>query len=349
MPDFSAVTDLVPVSGLVGADRELFEAWVDVQARVERELLGDLASPWSATALREMERRPNQLRLGVAALDGRGTVVGAGGVVIPLRDNLRTAHGFVAVPAALRAGGIGSKLLEWVEAIAREHGRTRMQSETQHLPDGPDVAEGFLTAKGYAVGQVNLCSDLVLTATSAELTGLVDPGAADDGYVIETSVDGIPEEWLDGRAHLARRMSTDAPKGDLDLEEEDWDADRVRGDFDTSLAMRRRIVESVARHEATGELVGYTHVEVDPDEPELAFQGDTIVLREHRGHGLGMRLKVVNTLALRKAAPKVTRARTWNADDNSYMLAVNRRMGYRTVSVERAWQKRLTAPVALCS
>ena len=41
-------------------------------------------------------------------------------------------------------------------------------------------------------------------------------------------MDRLPEEWLEDRALLARRMSTDAPMGDIDLDEQEWDADRVR-------------------------------------------------------------------------------------------------------------------------
>ena len=47
----------------------------------------------------------------------------------------------------------------------------------------------------------------------------LDPGLDPAAYAIETSVDGLPEEWLEDRALLARRMSTDAPSGDIDLDD----------------------------------------------------------------------------------------------------------------------------------
>ena len=37
--------------------------------------------------------------------------------------------------------------------------------------------------------------------------------------------------------------------------------------------------------------------------------------------------------------PDVTRIRTWNADDNLHMLAVNRQLGYEPDAWLREWQK----------
>jgi hypothetical protein len=152
-------------------------------------------------------------------------------------------------------------------------------------------------------------------------------------------VDGIPDSWLEDRAELQRRMSTDAPLGDLQLEEEDWDAERVRGEYAVVLAMGRRVVETVARHLPTGRLVGYTQVQVSPETPTLGYQQDTLVVREHRGHALGLRLKAANTLAVMEHLPELTAIRTWNADDNAHMLAVNQRLGYAVDAHRREWQK----------
>jgi hypothetical protein len=104
-------------------------------------------------------------------------------------------------------------------------------------------------------------------------------------------------------------------------------------------------VETVARHVATGRLVGYTDLVVAPGTPDLAVQGDTLVLREHRGHRLGLALKVANLRALQAALPHVTTLRTWNADTNTPMLAVNRRMGFEPTGVTREWLKDLAEPL----
>lgn len=63
------------------------------------------------------------------------------------------------------------------------------------------------------------------------------------------------------------------------------------------------------------------------------------MLREHWGHALGLRLEVTNVRLLRKQLPQVTAVRTWNADSNEPMLAVNRRLGYVVDGYGREWQK----------
>jgi GNAT superfamily N-acetyltransferase len=134
-------------------------------------------------------------------------------------------------------------------------------------------------------------------------------------------------------------MSTDAPLGDLQTEEEVWDVDRVRAQHESMRSGGRRILVSVVRHVPSGHYVGYTDVHVPAGDPTLAYQQDTLVLREHRGCGLGARLKAATALRLMDELPSVRSVRTWNADDNTHMLAVNRRLGYVVDGYSREWQK----------
>ena len=164
-------------------------------------------------------------------------------------------------------------------------------------------------------------------------------GDGSDGYVVRTFVDGIPDDWLEARAELSRAMSTDVPLGDLQLEEEVWDADRVRAEYSRTERMGRTVVDTFVVHEPTGEVAGYTQVQVSRDQPDVAYQQDTLVRRAHRGHGLGLRLKAANTLRVQEVSPGTRVVRTWNADDNTHMLAVNRQLGYRHDAYLREWQK----------
>ena len=65
-----------------------------------------------------------------------------------------------------------------------------------------------------------------------------DARAHSTGYGVVTWRDRIPEEFLDDRALLEQRMSTDAPHGDLPVEEERWDGERVRELEAMNAAMR---------------------------------------------------------------------------------------------------------------
>jgi GNAT superfamily N-acetyltransferase len=330
----TTMVSLLPVSGLDESQRDLFEAWVEVYAASGREAFGDEHTAWGADELRVLEAKDDRRTLNVAAVGPDGAVVGAASVVLRLRDNPRAGFISLAVHPDHRRRGIGSRLLAWVEDRAREAGRTVFIAETEWREGGVDShGEGFAARHGYVAAQHTLRSTLRLPAT---LPGLEE---GSDDYVLETSVDGIPESWLEDRAELQRRMSTDAPLGELQLEEEDWDAARVRDQYATILAMGRQVVETVARHVPSGRLVGYTQVQVSPATPTLGYQQDTLVVREHRGRRLGLRLKAANSAAVMEHLPVVTAVRTWNADDNTHMLAVNRRLGYTVDAHLCEWQK----------
>jgi GNAT superfamily N-acetyltransferase len=333
---------IVPVSGLDPAQDELFRAWAGVYEASDREVFGDDHAAWTADQLRELERSTDRRRLAWAALDGH-VAVGALGLVLPLHDNRAMAVVNLAVHPSARRRGVGSGLLAHAEAQAREQGRTVLVAETQWPVGGRDTGgEDFAAPHGYAAAQTVLRSslplrDLSAPAARARLEQLVGNGT--DGYVVRTFVAGIPDDWLAARAELSRAMSTDVPLGDLQLEEEAWDDARVRAEYARIEAMGRTVVDTFAVHEPTGEVAGYTEVQVSREEPEVAYQQDTLVRRAHRGHALGLRLKAANTLRLQEVSAGTRVVRTWNADDNTHMLAVNRQLGYRHDGYLREWQK----------
>ena len=127
-------------------------------------------------------------------------------------------------------------------------------------------------------------------------------------------------------------MSTDVPVGDQELDEEIWDESRVRA-LEAGLAAQNRAkVSTAARHAATGRLVGYTEVVVPLGAPAWSWQHDTLVMREHRGHGLGLAMKVANLRAVAERHPGVRSISTWNAAENAPMIAVNDEMGFEVVA-----------------
>ena len=94
-----------------------------------------------------------------------------------------------------------------------------------------------------------------------------------------------------------------------------------------------------ARHDATGELAGLTEVSVDPADPGWAHQQLTGVTRAHRGHRLGLLVKVAMAEWLKAAEPQVERLQTWNAQSNQYMIAVNEALGYTILGRPASWWK----------
>jgi RimJ/RimL family protein N-acetyltransferase len=157
-------------------------------------------------------------------------------------------------------------------------------------------------------------------------------------YDVVTWRDRTPDALLEDRALLERRMTTDAPHGDLPVAEEDWDGERVR-EYEASHVARGRTVLS-AGAVTDGRLVGFTDLQVPLAQPQRAHQAGTLVLREHRGHRLGARMKVAVLRELAAAFPDVRRISTYNAEDNAPMVAVNEALGFRPAGQLSTWSTR---------
>jgi len=345
---------VVPVDALDPADDVLFAAWHATDEACDRAEFGDRHTAYSAEEIRAADRDSSERseRFAVVAVPGptpAGTtpagpepeVLAAAALYLPLRDNPHLAFSQVAVHPDHRRRGFGTLLVAQLEGRCRELGRTTLTVEGQRATSRPDTMTAFAERLGYQAALVDLRSDLELD--QARLDAVLDEslGSAPSGYRFVTWWDDIPDAWVDHQAVLTSRMSTDAPLGDLALEPENWDGDRVREMWQIVRDQGRRMVETAAVHVGTGVLVGYTSMAIALHTPDVAYQWDTLVLREHRGHGLGIRLKHANLRALHTELPDVRRVVTWNAESNEPMLRVNRAMGFETVGVQVEWQKHL--------
>ncbi|MBE3073390.1 MAG: GNAT family N-acetyltransferase [Actinobacteria bacterium] len=352
------MTRIQAVDPLDPDGRQLFEQWVGVHAAADDALWRGQGGSWSADEVRELQRATAGRRTSFAAVEDSGAVVGAVQVLEPLRDNLDRVHVWLSVRPDRWRQGIGSALLRTAENLAGAAERSVINNRSSSPQESGGAGAAFARHHGYALAQEELRQELTLpldpTTTDCATTdrATTDPEATDPDwrpdncgehpeYVIETVWDTLPEEWLEDRAVLARRISTDAPMGGLDLEEESWDADRVREQWARGRAQGRRAVESVARHLTSGRLVGFTDLLISAATPNLGYQADTLVLREHRGHGLGAALKRASLVAVQRHQPQVRTVRTWNARSNEPMLRVNRELGFVTTGYTQEWQKRL--------
>lgn len=93
-----------------------------------------------------------------------------------------------------------------------------------------------------------------------------------------------------------------------------------------------------AVHDATGEIAGFTELELTGEAPPRADQGDTAVVPAHRGSGLGMWLKAAMLVRLRADRPDVARIVAGNASSNVHMLRINERLGFRPLARLVEWQ-----------
>jgi hypothetical protein len=65
------------------------------------------------------------------------------------------------------------------------------------------------------------------------------------------------------------------------------------------------------------------------------------VLRAHRGHRLGLVLKIAMLHWLAEEEPQLLTIDTWNAKSNKHMVEVNEVLGYHILSGGSTWQKHL--------
>jgi hypothetical protein len=140
----------------------------------------------------------------------------------------------------------------------------------------------------------------------------------------------VPDRWLEGYCRLNEAFNELAPMGELDVEAEVWDEARVRGMEERGRQIGRRVLGAAALS-GTGQLVGLTELVISEHARHRGFQSGTLVLPEHRGHALGIAMKVTNHRVVRELFPECRIVMTGNADVNEAMNAVNDKLGYRTV------------------
>lgn len=272
----------------------------------------------------------------LAAIDGR-EMVGAGMAILPSRDNLHLAGSAVYVDVARRRQGIGSALLAEVEVLAAGHGRTTLTGEAYLPPGGTAPAEAFAAARGFAVASRESIKELTLADYRERRAALtVDPS----GHRIVTFDTVCPDKHVESFGRLLGMLLSEIPLGDLDLEDSEWSVERIRDAEQRQVATGRHVHTALAVA-PDGEVAGVSDVRVDDTDHEHAQVGITIVDPAHRGHRLGLALKLATHDLVSSAYPGLLTVDTSNAEVNTHMNAVNDALGYRTIETLLELQKKL--------
>jgi GNAT superfamily N-acetyltransferase len=327
-------------------DAASFEEWFGVWHLVDQERWPDLPGWQRSERLgRALDRDGPEEHRCLVARRGR-ELVGIANLETFRRENRHVARLDVRVPPARRRQGVATAIVEAAARLAQSEGRTELggMDETPVRAGFVDSAGPFARRLGFtpALPMVRRVLRLPLSPERARLLR-DDPRAAPAGYALLTWADRWPDEYLEDRCEFGRRMSTDVPKGEHELDEEEWDPARVRALEVNLAAQDRGKVTTVARDDESGRLVAFSEVVVPLGAPESAWQHDTLVVREHRGHGLGFATKLVNLWALQERHPAVRRINTWNAAENEHMIAVNDAMGFEVLAHSVSWRKQLGA------
>ena len=274
-------------------------------------------------------------RVFVAREDGKP--VGSLMVSLPHYDNTHSAWFDVTVDPAARRRGIGTELLAFGTDLAKAEDRRSLGMDGWDIP----AAAGFAARHGYEARAVDVNRRQVVAELDHDrLDALYDEAAAAArGYELLRIADAVPDDLLDGIVALTAAIN-DAPTDDLDIEDEVYSAERVRA-FEQSMieGRRRTVYRVVARHNETGELGGHSVVGVERMRPQVGWQLDTAVSRAHRGHRLGLLVKIDLLRWLAESEPQLATIDTWNAESNKHMIGVNDAMGYRIVGRSITYQR----------
>lgn len=341
------------LDGDAGAD---FAAMVEVRNLVEADAIGSTDLAFSASELLQVwqDQRNQPRRALVARADGR--IVARAVFEIDPDPGADAAMIEIGVLPEFRRHGIGSALYERLLAWSREADRAVVEAFSLYRPHATGAqltaptgygsvpssspATRFLRHRGFTLEQVERMSRLRLPVDTAPLDALLDGAHATLGeYRVLTWHGRTPAEHVPGMARLHRRLSVDAPTSGVSFAELEWDESRIAEQDDAGERSPRTLLVAAAEHVPTRTLVGFTELSLPAQTDRAVDQGDTLVLREHRGHRLGLLLKIANLKFLQQEFPGHPAIVTFHAEENRYMLAVNETIGFEPVAYEAAWRR----------
>ncbi|WP_431929668.1 GNAT family N-acetyltransferase [Nonomuraea jabiensis] len=269
-----------------------------------------------------------------AVVEG-GKVVGGYGLSLSQLDNTHMGWLFPLVVRPERRGrGLGSALFEHALERLRHHGRSLLLTETPTT----GVGARFALAHGMTVAVAE--ARRVLDLHKADWDALERMLPTVDGYRLERWIGPADPGLIPDLSTLMNGMN-DAPR-DAGVEDFDFSSERIR---DREEGIKHRGFTSysmIARRDSDGAPAGYTRVYLTADRSDgWGHQADTTVLAGHRGHRLGLLLKLANLFWLREHEPHLERIITWNATSNAHMLAINEAMGFELLDEWNEWRLEL--------
>jgi len=335
------------ISPIDPADDDAVRAWHDLLLACGRHDAPDSFVAASLEEVRGLLRGP-AAGFSCAAWLGTedGVPVASGWAASPLAPEAREAvHVLPRVLPGRRRAGHGSAMLAELSAHADRTGRPLHLATgiwgPEHGSDGAGSAvTGFAARHGFTIGQVDARRRLVLPVDAGVLADAETEAAAYHcDYRIRAWAGPIPEELVEDWAAMQTVFQADQPRGDLETVAAVITTEQIRED-DRSLAASGQIKLNAIALGSDGAPVGYSDLVVTTGGSEPARQWETVVLRPHRGHRLGLGLKVALLRLLQRTRPDLRATITVNALSNAPMVAVNDRLGYEVVDYAGEFQRR---------
>ena len=276
--------------------------------------------------------------------DELGGVAGLAMMWLPMEDNTSLTWFDLQVHPAARGRGHGSALVERLLERAKDHGRGQLITDfmvPENEPEHPN--RRFAERHGFSWSNTEIIRHLDLPVADALLDRLDDESRPSwmSGYRLETHVGGVPDELRESLCAVMNQLAVDAPTGEVEFEAESLTPARYQEALDVEREQKRTRLTTVAIDERSGDVVAYTDLVLPASAPSVVWQWGTLVHREHRGHRLGMAVKIENLRRLQSDHPQRKRVTTGNDGTNSYMVSINEALGFRIVELCPAYHRKL--------
>jgi GNAT superfamily N-acetyltransferase len=268
------------------------------------------------------------------ARDSKGEVCGWYLLGLPERENQHRAAITLVVAPSRRRAGLGTALLGHAADRARQAGRTLLTSHSYEATAGAAFARA-IGARHRMTGVFWALRPRSLPA--GRLARLRESAAsAAAGYSLVSWEGPVADDRLAEVAGLFD-VEEDAPFPEGE-DPPSWDPARVRASEERAAEQGLRFYTVAARADRTGRLVAITQLGVDPLDASSAFQELTAVARPHRGHRLGLLVKVAMLELLAAHEPQLTQIVTLTAEDNDHMNAINAELGFEVLERQLSWE-----------
>jgi GNAT superfamily N-acetyltransferase len=276
------------------------------------------------------------------ARDGAGKACGWYVLGLPQRENRHLASVIPWVHPGQRRAGLGTTLVRHAAQRAHRLGRTVLVADARQGSPGAAFAHALGARQG--ITQVRRVLDVTAVAPGRLAALRAAAQAAARGYSLLTWEGPAPEDQFAAIAAVNTALA-DMPH-EAGQEAQRWDAERVRLDEHRVATQGLRFYTVAARSVATGELAALSQLGVDPADPTWGHQEVTAVTRPHRGHRLGLLVKVAMLELLAGREPQLTRIITGNADGNRHMIAINDELGFTVLDRWPSWEIEVAGALA---
>lgn len=277
------------------------------------------------------------------AVDESGDVVAFAQLLLPQAENLDQVMVVLYVHPDRRGQGIGGRFVDHLLPHIREAGRPVVVGWPVLPPDQDDAPGARLCTRigltRRSVAAIRACPLPIPDEVAAELQAEVDGKLGD--YRIELWTGRIPDEHIEAFCVLQRQLDADDPREEYEDEPSNYSPERLRVAEERMFAGGKNRILAVA-FAPDGAIVGMSEI-IYSTVPGTTFahQEDTVVMPGHRGHRLGLGLKLATHRRASEVAPHLKVLITYNSHINDQMIGINERLGYRLIAREGAFQGRL--------